>query len=105
VRRDDDGAGRPHRHHGPAEPAASGPARDPIDVIIDQCLALGVADVELVTVFPQGVPEVVNGGRFGQPPAALTPSTPGRGRRCASGASRSRWMVFATSAPGSSGLA
>lgn len=42
--------------------------RDPIDVIIEQCKALGVVDVELVTVFPQGQPQVVSGGRFGQPP-------------------------------------
>jgi sugar phosphate isomerase/epimerase len=48
-------------------------ARDPIDIIIEQSRALGVVDVELVTVFPQGVPEVVNGGRFGQPPATVTP--------------------------------
>ena len=47
--------------------------RDPIDVIIEQSRALGVVDVELVTVFPQGAPELVNGGRFGQPPAAVTP--------------------------------
>jgi len=43
--------------------------RDPIDAIIEQCKSLGVADVELVTVFPQGQPQVVSGGRFGQPPA------------------------------------
>ena len=42
--------------------------RDPIDVIIEQCRSLGVVDVELVTVFPQGQPQVVSGGRFGQPP-------------------------------------
>ena len=49
--------------------------RDPIDVIIEQCKALGVMDVELVTVFPQGQPQVVSGGRFGQPPVpgARTP--------------------------------
>ena len=47
--------------------------RDPIDVIIVQCKQLDVLDVELVTVFPQGQPEVVNGGRFGQPPAQITP--------------------------------
>ena len=46
--------------------------RDPIDVIIEQCKQLDVLDVELVTVFPQGQPEVVNGGRFGQPPAQIT---------------------------------
>lgn len=42
--------------------------RDPIDVIIEQVRALGVVDVELVTVFPQGQPQIVTGGRFGQPP-------------------------------------
>ena len=47
--------------------------RDPIDVIVEQCKQLDVLDVELVTVFPQGQPEVVNGGRFGQPPAQITP--------------------------------
>ena len=47
--------------------------RDPIDVIIEQCKQLDVLDVELVTVFPEGQPEVVNGGRFGQPPAQITP--------------------------------
>ena len=47
--------------------------RDPIDVIIEQCKQLDVLDVELVTVFPQGQPEVVNSGRFGQPPAQITP--------------------------------
>ena len=52
-------------------PAANG--RDPIDVIIEQSRALDVTDVELVTVFPQGTPQVVNGGRFGQPPAQRSP--------------------------------
>ena len=47
--------------------------RDPIDVIIEQCKQLYVLDVELVTVFPQGQPQVVNGGRFVQPPAQITP--------------------------------
>lgn len=42
--------------------------RDPIDVIIEQVRSLGVVDVELVTVFPQGQPQIVSGGRFGQPP-------------------------------------
>ena len=42
--------------------------RDPIDVIIEQVRALGVVDVELVSVFPQGQPQIVTGGRFGQPP-------------------------------------
>ena len=47
--------------------------RDQIDVIIEQCKALSVVDVELVSVFPQGQPQVLNGGRFGQPPADRTP--------------------------------
>jgi hypothetical protein len=47
--------------------------KDPIDVIIEQCLQLGAANIELVTVFPQGAPQVVNGGRFGQAPAQVTP--------------------------------
>jgi sugar phosphate isomerase/epimerase len=46
--------------------------RDQIDVIIEQCKALNVVDVELVSVFPQGQPAIVNGGRFGQPPADRT---------------------------------
>ena len=58
---------------GSLNPLPETPGRDPIDVIIEQCQALGVVDVELVTVFPQGAPQVVNGGRFGQPPAAITP--------------------------------
>jgi len=47
--------------------------KDPIDVIIEECLALGAANIELVSVYPQGAPPVVNGGRFGQPPEARTP--------------------------------
>jgi hypothetical protein len=58
---------------GSLNPLPQEAGRDPIDVIIEQCTALGVVDVELVTVFPQGQPQVVNGGRFGQPPAAVTP--------------------------------
>jgi sugar phosphate isomerase/epimerase len=58
---------------GSLNPLPEVPGRDPIDIIIEQCLALGMANVELVTVFPQGTPQVVNGGRFGQPPAERTP--------------------------------
>jgi sugar phosphate isomerase/epimerase len=52
---------------------------DPIDVIIEQCRDLDVKDVELVTVFPQGQPDVVDfvdraAGRFGQPPENRTPA-------------------------------
>ena len=58
---------------GSLNPLPETPGRDPIDVIIEQSRALGIVDVELVTVFPQGAPPVVNGGRFGQPPATVTP--------------------------------
>ena len=58
---------------GSLNPLPENTGRDPIDVIIEQCKALGVTDVELVTVFPQGAPQVLNGGRFGQPPAERTP--------------------------------
>jgi sugar phosphate isomerase/epimerase len=58
---------------GSLNPLPENTGRDPIDVIIEQCLALGAANVELVSVFPQGQPQIVNGGRFGQPPADATP--------------------------------
>jgi sugar phosphate isomerase/epimerase len=58
---------------GSLNPLPEIPGKDPIDDIIEQCQALGMANVELVTVFPQGTPQVVNGGRFGQPPAERTP--------------------------------
>jgi sugar phosphate isomerase/epimerase len=58
---------------GSLNPLPENTGRDPIDVIIEQCLALGAANIELVTVFPQGAPQIVNGGRFGQPPAQRTP--------------------------------
>jgi len=58
---------------GSLNPLPENTGRDPIDVIIEQCLALGAAHIELVTVFPQGAPQIVNGGRFGQPPAQRTP--------------------------------
>jgi hypothetical protein len=58
---------------GSLNPLPENAGRDPIDVIIEQCLALGVANIELVTVFPQGAPQVVDGARFGQPPAQRTP--------------------------------
>ena len=58
---------------GSLNPLPENTGRDPIDVIIDQCLALGTANVELVTVFPQGLPQVIEGGRFGQPPAQRSP--------------------------------
>jgi sugar phosphate isomerase/epimerase len=58
---------------GSLNPLPENTGRDPIDLIIEQCLALGAANVELVTVFPQGLPQVINGGRFGQPPAQTSP--------------------------------
>ena len=58
---------------GSLNPLPENTGRDPIDVIIEQCLALSAANIELVTVFPQGAPQIVNGGRFGQPPAQRTP--------------------------------
>ena len=47
--------------------------KDPIDIIIDQCLQLGAANVELVNVMSLNEPQVINGGRFGQPPDKITP--------------------------------
>ena len=58
---------------GSLNPLPENTGRDPIDVIIEQCLASSAANIELVTVFPQGAPQIVNGGRFGQPPAQRTP--------------------------------
>ena len=58
---------------GSLNPLPENTGRDPIDVIIEQCKALGSTDVELVSVFLQGQPQVVNGGRFGQAPAERTP--------------------------------
>jgi sugar phosphate isomerase/epimerase len=58
---------------GSLNPLPENTGRDPIDVIIEQCLALGAANIELVSVFLQGAPQVVNGGRFGQAPAERTP--------------------------------
>jgi sugar phosphate isomerase/epimerase len=58
---------------GSLNPLPENTGRDQIDVIIEQAKALGIVDVELVTVYPQGAPQVVNGGRFGQAPAESTP--------------------------------
>jgi sugar phosphate isomerase/epimerase len=58
---------------GSLNPLPENTGRDPIDIIIEQCKTLGVTDVELVSVLPQGAPQVLNGGRFGQPPAERTP--------------------------------
>jgi sugar phosphate isomerase/epimerase len=58
---------------GTLNPLPMDTGRDTIDVIIEQCKTLGVTDVELVSVFPQRQPQVVDGGRFGQPPETRTP--------------------------------
>jgi sugar phosphate isomerase/epimerase len=58
---------------GSLNPLPENTGRDQIDVIIEQVKALGVVDVELVSVFPQGAPQVVDGGRFGQAPVEVTP--------------------------------
>ncbi len=58
---------------GTLNPLPSVPGKDPIDVIIEECVQLGAANIELVSVMAQGEPPVVNGGRFGQPPAQVTP--------------------------------
>jgi sugar phosphate isomerase/epimerase len=47
--------------------------RDPIDVLIERCIAVDAANVELVSVYGPTPPAVVNGGRFGQVPAVVTP--------------------------------
>jgi Xylose isomerase-like TIM barrel len=58
---------------GSLNPLPDTPGRDPIDVIIEQCIAVGAANVELVTVGQETPPNVVNGGRFGQVPDVVTP--------------------------------
>lgn len=45
----------------------------PIDVIIEQCVATGAANIELVSVGGPQPPQVVDGGRLGQAPDAFTP--------------------------------
>jgi sugar phosphate isomerase/epimerase len=47
--------------------------RDPIDVIIEECVAVGAANIELVTVGNETPPEIVDGGRYGQVPDVITP--------------------------------
>lgn len=64
---------------GSLNPLPERPGVDPIDIIIEQCRDLDVKDVELVTVYPQGQPDVVDfidraAGRFGQPPPNKTPA-------------------------------
>lgn len=46
---------------------------DPIDFIIGECLEVGAANIELVSVMGLKPPEVVNGGRYGQVPDVITP--------------------------------
>jgi sugar phosphate isomerase/epimerase len=58
---------------GSLNPLPDSPGKDPIDLIIEQCLQLGAANVELVNVMGLNEPQVVNGGRFGQPPDKTTP--------------------------------
>jgi sugar phosphate isomerase/epimerase len=58
---------------GSLNPLSDIPGKDPIDIIIEQCLQLGAANVELVNVMGLNEPQVVNGGRFGQPPDKTTP--------------------------------
>ena len=64
---------------GSLNPLPERPGVDPIDIIIEQCRELDVTDVELVTVYPEDQPEVVDfmdraAGRFGQPPPTRTPA-------------------------------
>ena len=58
---------------GSLNPLPNVPGKDPIDVIIENCLAIGAANVELVNVGGQMPPQVTNGGRFGQAPDQKTP--------------------------------
>src|ERR1051326_728140 len=58
---------------GSLNPLPTVPGKDPIDIIIEQCQQLGAANVELVNVMNINEPQVVNGGRFGQPPDKITP--------------------------------
>ena len=58
---------------GSLNPLPTVPGKDPIDVIIENCLAIGAANIELVNVGMQMPPQVTNGGRFGQAPDQRTP--------------------------------
>ena len=58
---------------GTLNPLPSVPGKDSIDVIIDECLQVGAANIELVNVGGDTGPQVVNGGRFGQAPDKTTP--------------------------------
>src|SRR6478672_1628491 len=46
--------------------------KDPIDLMIEQCIEIGAANVELVSVGGPTGPEVIGGGRFGQAPDTVT---------------------------------
>jgi len=59
---------------GTLNPLAEVPGKDSIDVIIAQCIEVGAANIELVTVGGDTGPQVTGGGRFGQPPAEVTPA-------------------------------
>ena len=58
---------------GSLNPLPNVPGKDPIDVIIQSCIDVGAANVELVNVGGAMPPQVVGGGRFGQAPAQKTP--------------------------------
>jgi sugar phosphate isomerase/epimerase len=58
---------------GTLNPLPNVPGKDPIDVIIENCLAVGAANIELVNVGGAMPPAVVAGGRFGQAPDQRTP--------------------------------
>jgi len=58
---------------GSLNPLPNVPGKDPIDVIIENCHAIGAANVEQVNVGNQMPPQVTNGGRFGQAPDQKTP--------------------------------
>jgi sugar phosphate isomerase/epimerase len=58
---------------GTLNPLPNVPGKDPIDVIIESCLAVGAANIELVNVGGTMPPAVINGGRFGQAPDQKTP--------------------------------
>ena len=58
---------------GSLNPLPNVPGKDPIDVIIENCLAIGAANVELVNVGGPMPPQVTSGGRFGQAPDQKTP--------------------------------
>ena len=57
---------------GSLNPVAQVPGRDPIDVIVEQCIEVDAANIELVNVMGLQPPEVINGGRFGQAPDSVT---------------------------------